>query len=116
MSPPTPQDEIQNLLFDAAEAASDSAAIKTMLHGVLVGMIKIHDRIDVMDARLDSINKAFPDGPENHCRAHEALIERNNLLRKLTYAVAEKSLGLLFWAGLSWIGIALWVAFKGSVK
>lgn len=116
MTPPTPQQGLQTLMLEAAREADDSAAVKIMLHGILIGMVDIHDRIDGLTEEMRAVNAAFPDGPENHCRAHEALIERNNMLRKLTYAVTEKSLALLFWAGLSWLGLAAWTYFRGNLK
>lgn len=113
----TPQSDIQNLLIEAANAASDSAAVKTMLHGVLLGMIKIHDRIDELEDKFCMMKGAFPAGDaEGHRRAHEAMIASIESRQRLTQAIIEKTIPALFWAALAVIGAALWNHFVNAIN
>lgn len=58
---------------------------------------------------LQDLLKAFPAGDlEGHRRYHDAMIERNHEIRKLRYAIREKTIFGLLWLALGLIGTSLW--------
>ena len=63
---------------------------------------------DIKEGMQDVVN-AFPGGDTAaHKRYHDAIIERNHELRKLTLAIREKTILGVFWLALGLIGTALW--------
>lgn len=68
------------------------------------------------NAKLEILTAAFPDSDlRGHREYHDALIASAQQRVKLRQAVIEKSLTALIWAGLVWISIAVWNAFKHSL-
>lgn len=66
---------------------------------------------DVHDIKksLGDLLKAFPAGDlDGHRRYHDAIIERNHEIRKLRYAIQEKTIFGLLWLALGLIGASVW--------
>jgi hypothetical protein len=80
-------------------------------------LVSIRDELAANTAKTDKLLRAFPgEDVDGHCRYHESVIEwrelRNKLVREALIKVAQA--GALAAAG--WILIALWNAFKITIK
>lgn len=77
---------------------------------------KLNGHIEREEAKLDFIVAAFPDGdPRGHREYHDALIAAAAQRVRLRQAIIEKTLIGLIWAGVIWIGIALWQGFRHAL-
>ena len=79
------------------------------------GQVAMLNRLDDMDKRhtaseeaIASVKKAFPNEDiDGHRRYHDLMVERNDTLKRLTYAIKEKTvLGLIF-AVAAFLGMAV---------
>lgn len=73
-----------------------------------------------MDERFGELKKllssAFPGGdPDEHRRYHDEVIAWIQERRKLFASIREKTITGLLWAGLLWIGSAVWKALIAKV-
>ena len=72
-------------------------------------MDELRDRVNKLEARVDTIEEAFPAGDfSGHRRAHQALIDDVESRKKLRQAIIEKTISGLIWSGILWIGLAAW--------
>lgn len=75
------------------------------------------ERLDSLERRMDSVEKAFPAGDtESHRRYHEMMMEESRDRKALIKAVKEKTIAGLFWSGLFVVGVALWQYVVSLVK
>lgn len=78
---------------------------------------ELRDAQREMVAQLASLVKGFPDGDaEAHRRYHEAVIERIELRNTLVRAALVKMAQAGAVAATGWLLLAIWQAFKYSVK
>lgn len=65
---------------------------------------------------LDKLTTAFPNNDlDGHRVYHEAMIERNRELKRLTQVIREKTIIGLLWMALAGTGIAIWHEFLSYV-
>lgn len=73
------------------------------------GCAALAERLIQLEQDMEKIRDAFPEGDyQGHARAHQVMIERNQELRRLRIAIAEKTIAGLIWAGMIALGLGIW--------
>ena len=72
---------------------------------------------DEIESHLEAhINKAFAGGDaEGHRRAHEAMINLIEEKRRLRVAIQEKTISGLIWAGIMFVGLAIFNEVRKAI-
>lgn len=80
-------------------------------------LLAIRDNLALNTAKTDQLLRAFPNGDiEGHRRYHEAMLERLELRNTLVRAALVKLAQAGALAAFGWVLLALWQAFKITVK
>jgi|TARA_B110000503_G_C6789663_1_gene266743 hypothetical protein len=79
--------------------------------------MKHEDDIEFRIEKLEqTLKDAFPDGDARcHRLFHEALNEHKKWLHKLKRDIIAKTIYAVLAIGATWVGIAIWMAFKAEV-
>nr|WP_314540160.1 hypothetical protein [uncultured Massilia sp.] len=76
----------------------------------------INAKVTQLDASTTRLLSAFPaDDVDGHRRYHESVIEWRELRNKLVREALTKMVGAGVLAGLGWLSLAFWQAFKVTV-
>lgn len=106
------QQEVRKMGGDAlVEVLSDIKECQNKMATKINGM-----RGEIESALEAHINKAFAGGDaEGHRRAHEAMINLIEEKRRLRVAIQEKTISGLIWAGIMFVGLAIFNEVRKAI-